>query len=87
MAKAGRHKSRKEALSGQRSRKGLLAIIVIAILAGIPFGLGKYIEFNSPGAFDSGGYVYSAKAVVDGAKIGVDTRPRSTTAPGSWQSR
>lgn len=59
----------------------LIAILVTAILAGIPFGLGKYIEFNSPGPFDSGAYVYSAKHLLDGAKMGVDELP--TARPGT----
>ncbi len=46
----------------------------IAILAGIPFMLGKYFEFNSPGAFDSGGYVYSAQHILEGAEIGVEEK-------------
>ena len=37
--------------------------------------MGKYFEFNSPGAFDSGAYVYSAKHILDGAKIGADEKP------------
>ena len=41
----------------------------------MPFCMGKYFEFNSPGAFDSGAYVYSAKHILDGAKIGVDEKP------------
>lgn len=45
------------------------------ILAGIPFVAGKYIEFNSGGAFDSGAYVYSAEHILRGAKIGVDEIP------------
>ena len=49
-------------------------LAVIAILAAIPFTLGKYFEFNSPGAFDSGGYVYSAKHILDGARIGVEEK-------------
>ncbi|MHC5082698.1 MAG: glycosyltransferase family 39 protein [Planctomycetota bacterium] len=48
------------------------AIIITVILGGIPFGLGKYIELNSPGPFDSGAYVYSAKHLLEGAKLGVD---------------
>lgn len=51
---------------------GVLALI--AILAGIPFALGKYFEFNSPCAFDGGGYAYSAKHILDGAKIGVEEK-------------
>ncbi len=47
---------------------------VAAICIAIPFGLGKYIEFNSPGAYDSGAYVYSAKHVLDGARVGIDEK-------------
>jgi len=57
------------------ARPVVIACIAAIILAGIPFVLGKYIEFNSPGAFDSGGYVYSAQRVLQGAVIGVDERP------------
>ena len=75
MTRINRHKSKRAASAEHKHRKGLIAILIVAVLAAVPFGLGKYIEFNTPGAFDSGSYVYSAKAVVDGAKIGVDTRP------------
>lgn len=50
-------------------------IIITAVLAAIPFSMGKYIEFNSPDPFDSGGYVYSAQHIINGAKIGVDEKP------------
>ena len=50
-------------------------IAIIAILAAIPFSMGKYIEFNSPGPYDSGAYVYSAAHILDGAEIGVEERP------------
>jgi len=53
----------------------IIAYVVIAILAIIPFSLGKYFEFNSPGAFDSGAYVYSAKHILEGAEIGVEEKP------------
>jgi Dolichyl-phosphate-mannose-protein mannosyltransferase len=57
-------------------RKGLLlGLGLVLVLAGIPFGLGKYFEFNSPGPFDSGAYVYSAAHILSGAKIGVDEKP------------
>ncbi|MBA7487158.1 hypothetical protein ES707_22720 [subsurface metagenome] len=52
-----------------------MVFIIIAVLAAIPFCMGKYFEFNSPGAFDSGAYVYSAKHILDGAKIGVEEKP------------
>ncbi len=51
------------------------AIIVTAVLAAIPFFMGKYIEFNSPDPFDSGSYVYSAQHILNGARIGVDEKP------------
>ncbi len=50
--------------------------IVIALgIAAIPFGYGRYFEINSPGAFDSGSYVYSAYRILHGAQIGVDEIP------------
>lgn len=58
-----------------RSNKKYLVFVIVAILAAIPFSLGKYCEFNSPGPYDSGAYVYSAKHVLDGAVIGVDEKP------------
>ncbi len=58
-----------------QSNKKFVVLVTVAILAAIPFGLGKYFEFNSPGPFDSGAYVYSAKHIIDGAKIGVDEKP------------
>ncbi|MHC4292757.1 MAG: glycosyltransferase family 39 protein [Planctomycetota bacterium] len=60
--------------SGIPGRQWLI-IALVALLAAIPFVMGKYIEFNSPGAFDSGAYVYSAAHIIDGAKIGVQERP------------
>lgn len=57
------------------SKKPFIVLIIITILAGIPFFMGKYFEFNSPGAFDSGAFVYSAKRILDGAKIGIDEKP------------
>ena len=55
-------------------KKIALAITVIA-LALIPFAMGKYIEFNTPGPFDSGAYVYSARHIFEGAKFGIDEKP------------
>ncbi|MHC4264546.1 MAG: glycosyltransferase family 39 protein, partial [Planctomycetota bacterium] len=56
------------------SRRRLL-IALVFVLTAIPFVMGKYIEFNSPGAFDSGAYVYSAAHIINGAEIGVQERP------------
>jgi hypothetical protein len=55
--------------------KKIVVFSVIAVLAGIPFILGKYCEFNIPDAFDSGCYVYSAQHILNGARIGVDEMP------------
>jgi len=52
----------------------ILFCSMAALCIAIPFGLGKYIEFNSPGAYDSGAYVYSAKHVLDGARVGIDEK-------------
>ncbi len=49
--------------------------VIVAVLAGVPFCLGKYFEFNSPEPFDGGAYLYSAKHILDGARIGVDEIP------------
>ena len=32
-----------------------LPVILVLIFAGVPFVLGKYMELNMPGPFDSGG--------------------------------
>jgi 4-amino-4-deoxy-L-arabinose transferase-like glycosyltransferase len=49
--------------------------LALAVLAGIPFMLGKYFELKSPDPFDSGCYVYSAEHVLRGARIGYDEKP------------
>jgi len=69
------HKEKPVSPEKREKMKHLIVPVVILVLAGIPFTMGKYIEFNSPGAFDSGAYVYSAKHIIDGAKIGVDEKP------------
>jgi hypothetical protein len=53
----------------------VMAYFFIAILVATPFIFGKYFEFNSPGAFDSGAYVYSAEHILKGAEIGVEEKP------------
>jgi len=52
-----------------------VVFVIVAILAAIPFSMGKYFEFNTPGPYDSGAYVYSAKHILDGAEIGVEEKP------------
>jgi 4-amino-4-deoxy-L-arabinose transferase-like glycosyltransferase len=50
-------------------------IILVVLLAGIPFALGRYFEFNYPDPFDSAANVYSAQHILNGARIGVDEKP------------
>lgn len=70
------HKQKADAYGEHRkSRRQFTFVAVVVILAAIAFALGKYFEFNSPGAFDSGAYVYSAKHILDGAVIGVEEKP------------
>ena len=69
------HKHKVSLPAKQKSGKNLIVFIIIAILTVIPFSMGKYMEFNSPDPFDSGAYVYSAKHILDGAKIGVEEKP------------
>jgi hypothetical protein len=64
-----------------RHRGLIIAIAVTLLLGGIPFGLGKYIEFNSPDPFDGSAYAYSARHLLDGARLGVDENP--TANPGT----
>ena len=54
----------------------ILAIVTMALTF---FVMGKYIEFNSPGAFDSGSYIYSAQKILNGAKVGIDEKPSAKT--------
>lgn len=59
-----------------------LAIAIIAItLAIIPFAMGKYLEFNTPGPYDSGAYVYSARHIFEGAML--RTQERTSAQPGT----
>jgi hypothetical protein len=69
------HKHKVSPPAKQKSGKNFIVFIIIAILTVIPFSMGKYMEFNSPDPFDSGAYVYSAKHILDGAKIGVEEKP------------
>ena len=44
------------------------------------FTFGKILEFKTPGAFDSGAYVYSAQHLLDGARLGVDEKTTAQPA-------
>src|SRR3989339_683208 len=61
--------------SAVRNPQFLWVALAVAVLAGIPFALGKYFELKSPDPFDSGCYVYSAQHVLSGARIGYDEKP------------
>ncbi|MCP4711071.1 MAG: hypothetical protein GY869_20825 [Planctomycetes bacterium] len=67
----------REARVGFWSGRGGRWLILLLILSGaaIPFGYGKYFEFNTPDPFDSSGFVYSAHRVLDGAMIGFHEKP------------
>ena len=68
---------KKVSLSPERRErtKRMVVLAAVAVLAAIPFALGKYFEFGSPDPWDSSSYVYSAKHVLDGAEIGVEEIP------------
>ncbi len=69
------HMKGKPQLLGGSRMKFVLTAGLILVLAGMPFGLGKYFEFNSPEPFDGGAYLYSAQRVLSGARIGVEEKP------------
>jgi len=58
----------------------VLIILVALVLASIPFAYGKYLEFNTNGAFDGGLNVYSAQCIVNGQKLGTDVLPSARPA-------
>jgi 4-amino-4-deoxy-L-arabinose transferase-like glycosyltransferase len=60
--------------------KQLAIIIVAAVLAAIPFCYGKYFEFGSNGPFDGSLNVYSARCIVNGQRVGIDTFPSARPA-------
>ncbi|MGB8225686.1 MAG: glycosyltransferase family 39 protein [Sedimentisphaerales bacterium] len=68
-------KDKKPAAATGKTSSGLTAIVLVVILAGIPFALGRYFEFNYPDPFDSAANVYSAQHILNGAKIGIDEKP------------
>ena len=60
---------------GRWDWRKIVPVVIAFGIAAIPFSYGRYFELNSPGAFDSGAYVYSAYRVLNGAQIGVDEFP------------
>ena len=71
------HTSQKAFPEQHRDKNKIASFAIITILAVIPFSMGKYLEFNTPGPYDSGAYVYSAKHILDGARIGIEEKPTS----------
>jgi Dolichyl-phosphate-mannose-protein mannosyltransferase len=66
---------------GPRFSRSTVAILLSAvILAAIPFAYGKYLEFNTNGAFDGGLNVYSAQSIVNGQKLHVEVFPSARPA-------
>jgi 4-amino-4-deoxy-L-arabinose transferase-like glycosyltransferase len=68
-------KGKKSAVTAGKNNADTAAIILIVILAGIPFVLGRYFEFNYPDPFDSASNVYSAQHILNGARIGIEENP------------
>jgi len=71
----GRRATASNPQSAIRIPQYLWVALVVAVLAGIPFILGKYFEFKCPDPYDSGCYVYSAEHVLKGARIGYEEKP------------
>jgi 4-amino-4-deoxy-L-arabinose transferase-like glycosyltransferase len=57
-----------------------MVIALVLLVAVIPFCYGKYIEFNTPGPFDSASYVYSAQHISEGARLRVDEKASARPA-------
>jgi hypothetical protein len=54
---------------GRLNRGWIVEMVAVLILAGLPFAMGKFFEFNQPDPFDGGAYAYSAWHVLQGAKL------------------
>jgi hypothetical protein len=72
---AGVHKGKKPVTARDRASAKPAGVIVVLILAGIPFALGRYFEFYYPDPFDSAANVYSAQHILNGARIGIEEMP------------
>jgi len=80
MRRKKRSKNEAQKSKGEDKGKQLTIIIVATVLAAIPFCCGKYFEFGSNGPFDGSLNVYSARCIVNGQKIGIDTFPSARPA-------
>lgn len=61
--------------SGDYAFLRMLPMLICLLPAVFFFTFGKYLEFNQPGPFDSGAYVYSAKHLLEGARLGAEEMP------------
>ncbi len=68
--------------------QNLLPVVLVIVLAGIPFAVGKYIEFSTHDPFDSSLNIYSAQQIVNGGKLDVDVfsqrSPRDSSRKCHW---
>jgi 4-amino-4-deoxy-L-arabinose transferase-like glycosyltransferase len=72
----GRHRTPStDPQSAMRNPRFILTALALVVFAGIPFALGKYFELKCPDPFDSGSYVYSARHVLAGARVGWEEKP------------
>ena len=78
--KSSRGDSTKAAAPGNWELRRHTPLLLALVIAAIPFAYGKYIEFNTNDAFDSGLNVYHAKCIVDGQKIGTSVFPSARPA-------
>ncbi|MCK5565036.1 MAG: glycosyltransferase family 39 protein [Planctomycetes bacterium] len=78
MGRKSRHHIKTVEQAGPRS--SVVPIIFAVILAMIPFCYGKFLEFGTDGPFDGSLNAYSAKCLLNGQKMGVDTFPSARPA-------
>jgi hypothetical protein len=70
-----KHRDKPHPASVQKTNRDFAVLVLVTILAGIPFALGRYFELNYPDPFDSAANVYSAQHILNGARIGVEEKP------------
>jgi len=65
----------------QKNSNSKVVFILITILVATPLFISRYFDFKNPCAFDAASYVYEAKQVLGGAKIGIDIEPIGAIGP------
>jgi len=78
MSRKNRRKIQLEEKSG--ASRSVAMVVVCIFLALIPFYYGKYFEFKSDSPFDGSLNIYSAKSILSGQRMGVDTIPSARPA-------